>query len=265
MLEYDFMQNAFAAATIVAIVVGAGRLFPGAARANLRRSCARACRLHRSDRGGPDRHAAALGSGATDRRRRSWHGRHGRAAGRSATSRSASFWRSRSVLACCSCTSSRPTRLRRRPCCSAMCSLSTSATVWTLLGLGVVSVGALAIDLAAPTVREPAAGIGRSEGRVAPALFGVVPGHCRARGRRMRADRRRPACLRADGRSGGGGAALGERRWHRPRIGRRSRPLGSLGGIALAFYSDWPASFWITALSAGIYLLAALSHPGRVL
>ncbi|HVC55104.1 MAG TPA: metal ABC transporter permease [Stellaceae bacterium] len=29
-------------------------------------------------------------------------------------------------------------------------------------------------------------------------------------------------------------------------------------GIALAYYTDWPSSFWITALSAAVYLLAAL-------
>ena len=29
-------------------------------------------------------------------------------------------------------------------------------------------------------------------------------------------------------------------------------------GITLAFYTDWPSSFWITALSAGIYLIATL-------
>jgi zinc/manganese transport system permease protein len=27
----------------------------------------------------------------------------------------------------------------------------------------------------------------------------------------------------------------------------------SLGGITLAFYTDWPASFWISALAAGLY------------
>jgi zinc/manganese transport system permease protein len=32
-------------------------------------------------------------------------------------------------------------------------------------------------------------------------------------------------------------------------------------GLALAFYTDWPTSFWITALSGATYLLAAL--PGR--
>jgi zinc/manganese transport system permease protein len=35
-------------------------------------------------------------------------------------------------------------------------------------------------------------------------------------------------------------------------------------GIALAFYTDWPASFWITALSAGIYLLTVVPRPRRV-
>ncbi len=34
-------------------------------------------------------------------------------------------------------------------------------------------------------------------------------------------------------------------------------------GIALAFYTDWPSSFWITALSAGIYLLTTLPSVGR--
>ncbi|HZL60013.1 MAG TPA: metal ABC transporter permease [Stellaceae bacterium] len=34
-------------------------------------------------------------------------------------------------------------------------------------------------------------------------------------------------------------------------------------GITLAFYTDWPSSFWITALSAGIYLLATLPRSGR--
>jgi zinc/manganese transport system permease protein len=30
------------------------------------------------------------------------------------------------------------------------------------------------------------------------------------------------------------------------------------GGIALAYYTDWPASFWITTLSAAVYLLSTL-------
>ena len=34
-------------------------------------------------------------------------------------------------------------------------------------------------------------------------------------------------------------------------------------GIALAFYTDWPSSFWITALSAGMYLFTTLPSVGR--
>ena len=30
------------------------------------------------------------------------------------------------------------------------------------------------------------------------------------------------------------------------------------GGITLAFYTDWPTSFWITALSSAVYLMACL-------
>jgi zinc/manganese transport system permease protein len=33
-------------------------------------------------------------------------------------------------------------------------------------------------------------------------------------------------------------------------------------GLTLAFYTDWPTSFWITALSVAVYLLANLSRPG---
>jgi len=34
-------------------------------------------------------------------------------------------------------------------------------------------------------------------------------------------------------------------------------------GLALAWYTDWPSSFWITALSAAAYLLAALCRRAR--
>jgi zinc/manganese transport system permease protein len=33
-------------------------------------------------------------------------------------------------------------------------------------------------------------------------------------------------------------------------------------GITLAFYTDWPSSFWITALSAAVYLLTILPRLG---
>src|ERR1700730_3381194 len=38
--------------------------------------------------------------------------------------------------------------------------------------------------------------------------------------------------------------------------------LEAWAGITLAFYTDWPSSFWISALSAGVYLLAALRPTG---
>jgi len=34
-------------------------------------------------------------------------------------------------------------------------------------------------------------------------------------------------------------------------------------GLTLAFYTDWPTSFWITALSGTTYLLASLPYPNR--
>ena len=34
-------------------------------------------------------------------------------------------------------------------------------------------------------------------------------------------------------------------------------------GITLAFYTDWPSSFWITALSAGVYGLTTLPLIGK--
>jgi zinc/manganese transport system permease protein len=39
--------------------------------------------------------------------------------------------------------------------------------------------------------------------------------------------------------------------------------LEAWAGIVLAFYTDWPTSFWITGLSAGVYLLADLPRIGR--
>ena len=36
--------------------------------------------------------------------------------------------------------------------------------------------------------------------------------------------------------------------------------LSTWAGIALAYYTDWPTSFWITFLSAAIYVIAALSR-----
>ena len=35
-------------------------------------------------------------------------------------------------------------------------------------------------------------------------------------------------------------------------------------GIALAYYTDWPSSFWITALSGLAYFATALPRPRHV-
>ncbi len=36
-------------------------------------------------------------------------------------------------------------------------------------------------------------------------------------------------------------------------------------GLALAYYTDWPTSFWITALSGAVYLFAVLPRPIRAI
>ncbi len=40
--------------------------------------------------------------------------------------------------------------------------------------------------------------------------------------------------------------------------------LEAWAGITLAFYTDWPSSFWISALSAGVYLFAAVWPAGWI-
>jgi zinc/manganese transport system permease protein len=40
--------------------------------------------------------------------------------------------------------------------------------------------------------------------------------------------------------------------------------LEAWAGITLAFYTDWPSSFWISALSAGVYLFAAVWATGWI-
>ena len=36
------------------------------------------------------------------------------------------------------------------------------------------------------------------------------------------------------------------------------------GGLTLAYYSDWPVSFWITALSGGVYFASLADWRGTV-
>ena len=81
--------------------------------------------------------------------------------------------------------------------------------------------------------------------------------HRRDRRRRMRADRRRAAGVHPDGRPGRRGASIS------PAASRPAIALSAAlalaeawGGLTLAFYTDWPTSFWITALSGMVFFAA---------
>jgi zinc/manganese transport system permease protein len=139
------------------------------------------------------------------------------------------------------------------------------STVWTLLGLGVVSVGALAFisrPLLFASVQPELAEAKGVSLRLYSVLFLAIVGLAVAE------------CVQIVGvllvfALMVGPAATAQRLASAVGTGlvlaAALALLEAWGGIALAFYSDWPASFWITSLSAGIYLLAALRHPGRVL
>ena len=107
---------------------------------------------------------------------------------------------------------------------------------------------------AAADLRLAAGRTRRGARRAAALRLGGVSRHRRDRDRRMRADRRRAAGVHADGRPRRRGAEF-----LAPARGRRSRSSAGLalaeawGGLTLAFYTDWPTSFWITALSGVVY------------
>ncbi len=138
-------------------------------------------------------------------------------------------------------------------------------TVWTLLGLGVVSIAALAFisrPLLFASVQPELAEAKGVSLRLYSVLFLAIVGLAVAE------------CVQIVGvllvfALMVGPAATAQRLASAVGTGlvlaAALALLEAWAGIALAFYSDWPASFWITSLSAGIYLLAALSHPGRVL
>jgi zinc/manganese transport system permease protein len=136
-------------------------------------------------------------------------------------------------------------------------------TVWTLLALGLISVGALSVIsrplLFASLQPELAEARGVSL-RLYSALFlaivalavaecvqivGVLLVFALMVGPPAAAQRLTTGV--ASGVLLSAGLALGE----------------AWAGIALAYYTDWPSSFWITTLSAAIYLLANLVDPGR--
>ena len=132
-------------------------------------------------------------------------------------------------------------------------------TVWTLLALGRRQPGGAGGDLAAAAVRQPAAGAGRGEGRLAAALsrvlFLAIVALATAE------------CAQIVGvllvfTLMVGPAAAAQRLT--TGIGKGVLLSAALAlaeawvGIALAFYTDWPTSFWITVLSVGAYLATLL-------
>jgi zinc/manganese transport system permease protein len=131
-----------------------------------------------------------------------------------------------------------------------------NGTVWTLLGLGVLSVSVLAVIsrplLFASLQPELAEARGVSL-RLYSVLFAAIVALATAECMQIvgvllvfalmvgpAAAAQQVATRVATGLVLSAGLALAE----------------AWAGIALAFYTDWPSSFWITALSAGVYFLA---------
>jgi len=136
-----------------------------------------------------------------------------------------------------------------------------AGTVWTLLWLGVGSVGALAIIsrplLFASLQPELAEAKGVSL-RLCSVLFLAIAGLATAE------------CVQIVGvllvfALMVGPAATAQRLSSAVATGLLLAAtlalLEAWAGIALAFYTDWPASFCITALSAGVYLLTTVPRP----
>ena len=258
MFTYDFMQNAFAAAGIVAVVSGLDRLLPGAARADLRRPRAVACRVRRRDRRGAGGVSAALGTDRADVLAGVGMG----VLGERLYQRDVAIG---IVLAM-----SLGLGLLFLNFFTAYATQATAllfgnilgvdaATVWTLLAAGRRRGCGAGRHRPAVAVRQPAAGTGRGEGRVAAAGVGAVPGHRCARRGGVRADRRRVAGVRADGGACCGGATIDlaflGRAW---RCRWRWRSGEAWLGLVLAYITDWPTSFWITMLGGAVYLVAVL-------
>jgi zinc/manganese transport system permease protein len=57
--------------------------------------------------------------------------------------------------------------------------------------------------------------------------------------------------------------ALTRRLWWAPTLAVVFALIEAWGGLTLAFFSDWPVSFWITALSGTIYFLSLVNWTRR--
>ena len=162
--------------------------------------------------------------------------------------------RSRSASACCSCISTRPTRPRRRRCCSATCLASIPQTLWTLLrprrrqprGAGASSPGRCCSPACSPSWRRPRASRCGSSRLLFLAIVALTVAECA----------QIVGVLLVFTLMVGPAAAAraidppSAAAWRLPRCWRSPRPGPA---ITLAYYTDWPTSFWITALSAAVY------------
>ena len=133
-----------------------------------------------------------------------------------------------------------------------------AATVWTLLALGAVSLGALAVIsrplLFASLQPELAEAKGVSLRRISVLFLAIVA-------------LTTAECAQIVGvllvfslMVGPAAAAmrLTHRVWTGVLLSAALAVAEAWLGLTLAFYTDWPSSFWITALSGGVYLLTAL-------
>ena len=227
MLDYDFMRTAFAAAGIVAVVAGLvgyflvlrGQTFAGHALAHVGFTGATGAVLIGV--------SPLAGLVAADRRRRHRHGAARRAAGaarRRDRHRAGAVARSRPAVPALLHRLSPP---RRPRCCSATCWRSTPRRCGCCWCSASISLGTLAVISRPLLFASLQPELAEAKG-VSLRLYSIaVPGDRRARDRRVRPDRRRAAGLRADGRTGGGGAAPHHR--SRERAAALGRPRARRG------------------------------------
>ncbi len=138
-----------------------------------------------------------------------------------------------------------------------------AATVWTLAGLAVVSLGALAVIarplLFASLQPELAEAKGVSL-RLYSVLFLAIVALATAECAQI------VGVLLVFALMVGPAAAalrLSGGVWTGVLLSAGLALLEAWAGITLAFYTDWPGSFWITSLSGAIYLLAAVPRRFR--
>ena len=261
MFEYDFMVNAFAAATewwrwsrglVGYLLVLRGQAFAGHALGHVGFAGATGAVLLGA--------VAALGPGAGDGGGRRRHGRAGPPPDRRRMSPSAWCCRCRWGWGCCSCISSPPMRRRRRRCCSATCWGWTAprcgrwrgwrCCAWRLLAV-------IARPLLFASLQPELAEARGVDLRLLSVLFLALVGLAVAE------------CAQIVGvllvfTLMVGPAATAQRctvrLWPGVALSAGLAVATSWGALALAFYTDWPTSFWITTISGAGYGAAVVAR-----